>query len=62
MATLIGLCIRVKLGRALPRRFKVDIFVLPGSHSSEAAGARGRCLLGAQPQALSSSLRLPSAQ
>ena len=37
MATLIGLCIRVKLLRALPQRFKVDIYVSPGSHSSEAS-------------------------
>ena len=35
MSTLIGLCIRVKLMRTLPTRFKVDIFVEPGSHSSE---------------------------
>lgn len=35
MSTLIGLCIRVKLLRSLPTRFKVDIFVEPGSHSSE---------------------------
>mmetsp|Transcript_5339 Transcript_5339/g.13431 ORF Transcript_5339/g.13431 Transcript_5339/m.13431 type:complete len:165 (+) Transcript_5339:117-611(+) len=34
-ATLIGLCIRVKLLRSLPARFKVDIAVSPGSHSSE---------------------------
>lgn len=55
MATLIGLCVRVQLLRALarvsvlgcraganacffqPARFKVDINVSPGSHSSEAA-------------------------
>lgn len=37
MATLIGLCIRVKLLRALPPRFKVTVRVTPGSHSSEAA-------------------------
>lgn len=37
MATLIGLCIRVKLLRSLPARFKVDISVAPGSHSSEVA-------------------------
>ena len=37
MATLIGLSIRVKLLRVLPRRFKVDVIVSPGSHSSEAA-------------------------
>lgn len=38
MATLIGLCIRVKLIRSLPVRFKVDIMVAPGSHASEEAG------------------------
>ncbi|BBN12709.1 cytosolic iron-sulfur assembly component 2 [Marchantia polymorpha subsp. ruderalis] len=37
MATVIGLCIRVKLMRCLPPRFKVDIRVAPGSHASEAA-------------------------
>uniref|UniRef100_A0A7S4M439 MIP18 family-like domain-containing protein n=1 Tax=Vannella robusta TaxID=1487602 RepID=A0A7S4M439_9EUKA len=37
MATLIGLCIRVKLIRSLPSRFKVDIKVAPGSHASEDA-------------------------
>ena len=37
MATLIGLCLRVKLLQSLPPRFKVDIFVYPGSHSSEHA-------------------------
>ncbi|KAL4419575.1 hypothetical protein ABPG77_003601 [Micractinium sp. CCAP 211/92] len=37
MATLIGLCIRVKLLRALPPRFKADILLAPGSHASEAA-------------------------
>lgn len=37
MATLIGLCIRVKLLRSLPPRFKVNITITPGSHSAEAA-------------------------
>ena len=37
MSTLIGLCIRVKLLRSLPTRFKVDIQVTPGTHASEAA-------------------------
>ncbi|KZV70636.1 hypothetical protein PENSPDRAFT_651366 [Peniophora sp. CONT] len=35
MSTLIGLSIRVRLLRALPDRFKVDIKVKPGSHNSE---------------------------
>lgn len=37
MATLIGLCIRVKLLRSLPSRFKVHVQISPGSHQSEAA-------------------------
>ncbi|PIA17490.1 hypothetical protein COEREDRAFT_41037 [Coemansia reversa NRRL 1564] len=36
MATLIGLCIRVRLLRSLPERFKVDIRVREGTHQSEA--------------------------
>uniref|UniRef100_M1AJH0 MIP18 family-like domain-containing protein n=1 Tax=Solanum tuberosum TaxID=4113 RepID=M1AJH0_SOLTU len=38
MATVIGLCLRVKLMRSLPSRYKVDIRVAPGSHATEAAG------------------------
>ncbi|XP_066365013.1 protein AE7-like [Miscanthus floridulus] len=37
MATIIGLCIRVKLVRSLPPRYKVDIRVAPGSLATEAA-------------------------
>ena len=37
MATLIGLCIRVKLARSLPRRYKVSVRIAEGTHSSEAA-------------------------
>ncbi|KAJ3043421.1 Mitotic spindle-associated MMXD complex subunit MIP18 [Rhizophlyctis rosea] len=37
MATLIGLCIRVRLLRSLPERFKVDIQVTEGTHQSELA-------------------------
>lgn len=37
MATLIGLCIRVKLLRSLPQRFKVRVEVTPGTHASEGA-------------------------
>ncbi|KAG8217249.1 hypothetical protein J3R82DRAFT_5340 [Butyriboletus roseoflavus] len=33
-----GLCIRVRLLRSLPPRFKIDIRVKPGSHQSELAG------------------------
>ncbi|KAG2386281.1 hypothetical protein C9374_002727 [Naegleria lovaniensis] len=35
MATLIGLSIRVKLLRSLPKRFKVDIKITPGTHQSK---------------------------
>lgn len=38
LATLIGLCIRVKLLRSLPKRFKVDIYLSPGSHATEESG------------------------
>eukprot|EP00126_Sphaerothecum_destruens_P000799 Sdes_comp11053_c0_seq2m2677 len=37
LATLIGLCIQVKLLRSLPSRFKIDVIVSPGTHASEAA-------------------------
>ena len=37
MATLIGLTIRVKLLRVLPRRFKVMVKIYPGTHQSEIA-------------------------
>ncbi len=37
MATLIGLCIRAKLLRSLPSRFKVSVAIAPGTHVSEAA-------------------------
>ena len=35
MATLIGLCIRVKLFRSLPARFKVSVEISPGAHNTE---------------------------
>ena len=37
MATLIGLCIRVKLIRSLPQRFKVTVKISRGTHQSEDA-------------------------
>lgn len=37
MATLIGLSLRVRLLRALPPRFKVNVEITPGTHASEAA-------------------------
>ncbi|XP_071964469.1 cytosolic iron-sulfur assembly component 2A-like [Antedon mediterranea] len=35
LATLIGLCLRVKLQRSLPYRHKVDIFISEGTHVTE---------------------------
>lgn len=37
MATLIGLSLKVRLLRSLPERYKIDVKILPGSHSSELA-------------------------
>ncbi|GAV64726.1 DUF59 domain-containing protein, partial [Cephalotus follicularis] len=37
MATVIGLCLRVKLLRSLPSRYKACIWVAPGTHATEAA-------------------------
>ena len=37
MATLIGLCIRIRLMRELPEYFKVDVAVAPGTHANEEA-------------------------
>ena len=37
MATLIGLCLRVKLLRSLPSRFKISVQIEPGTHASEKA-------------------------
>jgi metal-sulfur cluster biosynthetic enzyme len=37
MATLIGLTVRVRLLRALPSRYKIDVRVRPGTHQSENA-------------------------
>lgn len=35
LATLIGLCIRVKLERNLVALFKLDIYIKKGAHSTE---------------------------
>ncbi|CAL8075398.1 unnamed protein product [Calicophoron daubneyi] len=35
MATLIGLAIKVKLMRSLPRRFKTKVLISPGTHDTE---------------------------
>eukprot|EP00934_Nitzschia_sp_Nitz4_P008578 Nitzschia sp. Nitz4//scaffold17_size182527//171565//172365//NITZ4_001883-RA/size182527-processed-gene-0.76-mRNA-1//-1//CDS//3329539427//8568//frame0 len=37
MATLIGLCLTVKLRRSLPARFKISVQIEPGTHVSEKA-------------------------
>ena len=37
MATLIGLCLRVKLLRSLPSRFGILVQIQPGTHASEHA-------------------------
>ncbi|CAN0861894.1 Protein AE7-like 1 [Linum grandiflorum] len=37
MATVIGLCLRVKLQECFPPHYKVDIKVSPGSHADEEA-------------------------
>ena len=37
MATLIGLSIQVKLLRSLPKNFKIEVSIKPGTHASEAA-------------------------
>lgn len=35
LATLIGLCIRVKVQRNLPHNIKLDIFIKKGAHNTE---------------------------
>lgn len=35
LATLIGLCIRIKLQRCLPEQIKVDIYIKKGAHDTE---------------------------
>ncbi|XP_024933997.2 protein AE7 isoform X2 [Ziziphus jujuba] len=42
MALVIALCLRMKLMRSLPSRYKVDIRVAPGSHSDEAIAMNNR--------------------
>ncbi|XP_022756242.1 protein AE7-like isoform X2 [Durio zibethinus] len=37
VATVIGLCLRVKLMRILPSRYKMDIRITTGTHATEAA-------------------------
>lgn len=37
MATLIGLALRTRLASALPARFKLDVAIAPGTHSTEDA-------------------------
>lgn len=35
LATLIGLCIRIKVERSLPHNIKLDIFIKKGMHNTE---------------------------
>mmetsp|Transcript_52640 Transcript_52640/g.169958 ORF Transcript_52640/g.169958 Transcript_52640/m.169958 type:complete len:174 (-) Transcript_52640:214-735(-) len=35
VATLIGLTIKAKLQRSLPRRYKIDVEIFPGTHNQE---------------------------
>lgn len=35
LATLIGLCIRVKIERSIPHQLKLDIYIKKGTHSTE---------------------------
>ncbi|XP_061302518.1 cytosolic iron-sulfur assembly component 2A isoform X4 [Pezoporus flaviventris] len=35
LATLIGLCLRIKLQRCLPFRHKLEIYITEGTHSTE---------------------------
>ncbi|XP_044263534.1 MIP18 family protein galla-1 isoform X2 [Tribolium madens] len=35
LATLIGLCIRIKLERCIPYRIKLDIYIKAGAHTTE---------------------------
>lgn len=35
LATLIGLCIRVKIERNIPHKLKLDIYIKKGAHTTE---------------------------
>lgn len=35
LATLIGLCIRIKIERNIPHKLKLDIYIKKGAHSTE---------------------------
>lgn len=35
LATLIGLCIRIKVERGLPHNIKLDIYIKKGAHQTE---------------------------
>lgn len=37
MATLIGLCIRIRLGQTVPSPYEIDVFVREGAHVAEDA-------------------------
>lgn len=35
LATLIGLCLRIKIERNIPHKLKLDIYIKKGTHSTE---------------------------
>lgn len=35
LATLIGLCIRIKIERNIPHKLKLDIYIKKGAHATE---------------------------
>lgn len=35
LATLIGLCIRIKIERNIPHKLKLDIYIKKGAHTTE---------------------------
>lgn len=45
LATLIGLCIRIKLERHLSALFKLDIYIKKGAHSTEQESVYAFCFL-----------------
>ncbi|XP_073125410.1 protein AE7-like isoform X2 [Henckelia pumila] len=55
MTSVIGLCLRVKLMRCLPPRYKVDIRVAPGTHATEAAALGNPHVIGTVEKCLAPS-------
>ncbi|KAM8891932.1 cytosolic iron-sulfur assembly component 2A isoform 1-T1 [Spinachia spinachia] len=46
LATLIGLCLQVKLQRCLPFKHKLEIYISEGTHSTEEDRSWQRCFAG----------------